>query len=86
MKKLILAVTITAFTIGAFAGENCCPKDKAAAAAKDKSAACCAEKSACTDKSAAANKATCPIAAKAAKDAAAKYKVQSPRGAEASKS
>ncbi len=40
MKKLILAVTMAAFTIGAFAGEGCCDKDKAAAE-KDKAAAGC---------------------------------------------
>ena len=40
MKKLILAVTVAAFTIGGFAGEGCCDKDKAAAE-KDKAAAGC---------------------------------------------
>lgn len=40
MKKLILAVTMAAFTIGAFAGEGCCDKDKAAAE-KDKATADC---------------------------------------------
>ena len=41
MKKLILAVTVAAFTVGAFAGEGCSDKEKAAAAEKDKSAASC---------------------------------------------
>lgn len=41
MKKLILAITVAAFTVGAFAGESCCDKEKAAAAEKDKAAASC---------------------------------------------
>jgi hypothetical protein len=36
MKKLILALTVAAFSIGAFAGDSCCDKEKAAAAAKEK--------------------------------------------------
>lgn len=39
MKKLILAITVSAFTLGAFAGEACCDKEKAAAA--EKAAASC---------------------------------------------
>lgn len=53
MKKLILAITVSAFTLGAFAGENCCPKDKAACPGKEKAGATCA-----ADK----DKATCPMA------------------------
>ncbi len=41
MKKLILAVTVAAFTAGAFAGEGCADKDKAACGDKDKAAAGC---------------------------------------------
>ncbi len=39
MKKTILAITVAAFSLGAFAGENCADKDKAASgcpASKDK--------------------------------------------------
>jgi hypothetical protein len=39
MKKLILAITVAAFTVGAFAGDACCDKEKAAAA--EKAAASC---------------------------------------------
>jgi hypothetical protein len=43
MKKLILTLTVAAFTVGAFAGgENCAAsKDKAACGDKDKTAAAC---------------------------------------------
>lgn len=42
MKKLILTLTVAAFTVGAFAGENCAAsKDKAACGDKDKTAASC---------------------------------------------
>lgn len=41
MKKLILAITVATFTVGAFAGGACCDKEKAATASKDKAAATC---------------------------------------------
>jgi hypothetical protein len=74
MKKLILALTVAAFSIGAFAGDACCDKEKAAAAAKDK-ASCPASKDA----------AQCPAGATAKKDAA-KKPVESPKGSQANKS
>lgn len=40
MKKFILAITVAAFTVSAFAGDACCEKAKAAAE-KDKAAASC---------------------------------------------
>jgi len=78
MKKLILAITVAAFTIGAYAGEGCCAKAKAAAEAKDNTA--------CAGKTADASKAACPVATEAAKQDASKKNVQSPRGAETNKS
>lgn len=70
MKKLVMTVTVAAFAIGAFAGENC-NKDKAACADKDKAAASCP-----------ASKAQCPTS----KQDAAKAQVQSPKGKQASQS
>jgi hypothetical protein len=69
MKKLVLAMTLAAFSIGAFAGDSCGDKDKAAAADKDKAG--CAEKSAaaCPASKAAAQ---CPAGATAKKDGAQK--------------
>ena len=59
MKKLILAVTVAAFTIGAFAGEGCCDKDKAAAE-KDKAAAGCPASGATAKKDGAPKRAEAP--------------------------
>lgn len=69
MKKIILAISLAAFTLGSFAGEACCSKAKAACAGKDKAA--CAEKAAagCPMK-----KGQCPDTAKAQGK-----KVQSPK-------
>lgn len=51
MKKIILTITVAAFAIGAFAGENCCPKAKAACASKEKAGATCsAAKGKCGEK------------------------------------
>ena len=75
MKKLILAITVSAFTLGAFAGENCCPKDKAACAGKDKAGATCA---------AGKDKGGCPLAKGKCSDATAKAagkKLASPKDA-----
>lgn len=76
MKKLILALTVVAFTAGAFAGDACCPKDKAAGGDK----AACPGKAAegCT-----ASKGKCPSGETAKKDAP--KKAESPKG-EANKS
>jgi hypothetical protein len=41
MKKLILALTVAAFTVGAYAGESCCPKDKEKACCPGKTAEGC---------------------------------------------
>ena len=77
MKKIILAITVAAFTFGAYAGgEKCCAKDKAAANAKA-GAECTAKAGAtCT-----AGQAKCCAAG-----ATAKKVVHSPRGAEAARS
>ena len=51
MKSIILAITLTAFAVGAFAGETCCPKTKAACASKEKAGATCsAAKGKCGEK------------------------------------
>jgi hypothetical protein len=41
MKKLILAVAVAAFTVGAHAGDACCPKDKEKACCPGKAAEGC---------------------------------------------
>lgn len=79
MKSIILAITLTAFTLGAFAGEACCPNEKAAKAAKNSNTTACsaAAKTACADKAATAG---CPMAQGKCAHVAAK-KVQSPKAA-----
>lgn len=75
MKSIILAITLTAFAAGAFAGEACCPKEKAA---KNQAACAGKDKSACAVKNAATcekGKGTCPAGATAGK------KAQSPKDA-----
>jgi hypothetical protein len=42
MKKFILAITVAAFTVGAFAGDACCATEKAKTASKGKAG--CGEK------------------------------------------
>jgi hypothetical protein len=74
MKKLILAIAVATFTVGAFAGDACCEKEKAAVAAKDK-ATCPASKGA-----------QCPAAGATAKKDADKKLAESPKGAQAKKS
>jgi hypothetical protein len=80
MKKLILAITVAAFTVGAYANDG---------ATKDKAA--CGEKAACGDKDKAAAccpaaKGQCPASGATAKKDAGKKVVQSPKGQQASKS
>lgn len=79
MKSIILAITLTAFTLGAFAGEACCPNEKAAAAAKKINATACSAtaKTACADKAATAS---CPMAKGKCAHVIAK-KAQSPKAA-----
>lgn len=79
MKSLILAITLTVFSLGAFAGEACCPKEKAAKAAKNTTACSATAKLACADK-AATTAATCPMAKGKCAHVAAK-KTQSPKAA-----
>ena len=81
MKKLILAMTVAALTVGAYAGEKECPKDKAACAGKDK--ACCAEKATAGCPT---NKGKCPAQGQAAKQDGNNKPTQSPKGAESNKS
>lgn len=82
MKKIILAITVAAFTFGAYAGgEKCCAKDKAAGTAKAGAECTAKAGAACT-----ADKAKCCAGAEAAKLQANKKVVHSPRGAEAAKS
>jgi hypothetical protein len=81
MKKLILAMTVVALTVGAYAGEKECPKDKAACAGKDK--ACCAEKATA---GCPANKGKCPAQGQAAKQDPNNKPAQSPKGAASNKS
>jgi uncharacterized protein YdeI (BOF family) len=73
MKKIILALTVATFSIGAFAGDSCCNKEKATTASKDKAPALCpaAKETASTT---------------AAKKDANKKLVESPRGSQAKKS
>lgn len=82
MKSIILAITLTAFTLGAFAGEACCAKEKAAAAAKNTTACSATAKAACADKAATAG---CPMAKGKCAHTTAK-KVQSPKDSAANKS
>lgn len=77
MKSIILAITLTAFTVGAFAGEACCAKEKAAAAAKNGNTCTATAKAACGDKAATAG---CPMAKGKCAHTAAK-KAQSPKAA-----
>jgi hypothetical protein len=77
MKSIILAITLTVFTLGAFAGEACCPKEKATAAAKNTTACSATAKLACAEKAATA---ACPMAKGKCAHLAAK-KVQSPKAA-----
>jgi hypothetical protein len=81
MKKLILAMTVAAFTAGAFAGDACCEKAKAA----DKDKAGCADKSA-AGCPAMKDAAKCPVAGEMAKKDAKPKRVESPKGSQASKS
>lgn len=73
MKKLILAMTVAALTVGAYAGDKACPKDKA----------CCAEKATA---GCPADKGKCPAQGQTAKQDAIKKPAQSPKGADANKS
>lgn len=84
MKKLVLAITVAAFTVGAYAGDKCCPDKKTVAGKTDEAAACATKTAAACTETTAAAKGTCPLAAKKAKQSITK--VESPRGAEASKS
>lgn len=79
MKKLIVALTVVAFTFGAFAGDACCEKAKA----DEKAKACCAEKSA---GSCAAGKEAGKCPAAGAKKPVAGKKAESPKGSQANKS
>lgn len=79
MKKLIVALTVAAFTFGAFAGDACCEKAKA----DGKAQACCAEKSA---GSCPASKEAGKCAAAGAKKSVAVKKAESPKGSQANKS
>lgn len=81
MKKLILAITVAAFTVGAYAGEGCCEQAKAA----DKDKACCAAKSAASCP-ASKDAAKCPATGATAKKGETAKKVESPKGSQASKS
>ena len=81
MKKLILAMTVAGLTVGAYAGEKACAKDKAACAGKEKTA--CAEKATAGCPS---NKGTCPAQGQTAKKDGNNKNLQSPKGADASKS
>ena len=73
MKKLILAITVAAFTVGVYAGDSA-NKDKAASADKEKAATCCAT-----------SKSQCPSGA-TAKQGNGKKIAQSPKGEQANKS
>lgn len=79
MKKLILAITVAAFTIGAYANDS---------ASKEKSA--CTGKAACADKAAtsccSATKSQCTASTATTKQDAAKKVVHSPKGEQNSKS
>ena len=81
MKKLILAMTVAALTVGAYAGEKAAATDKATCRGKDK--ACCAEKATA---SCPANKGKCPAQSQAAKQDGNNKSTQSPKGAESNKS
>jgi hypothetical protein len=75
VKKFILAITVAAFTVGAYAND-CASKDASACTAdKEKAAASCP-----------ANKGQCPAAGTTAKKDAGKKIVQSPKGEQANKS
>jgi hypothetical protein len=80
MKKIILAMTVAALTIGVYAGDAAPSKDKAACPGKDK--ACCAEKATA---GCPANKGKCPAQGQAAKQDGNKKPAQSPK-ADSSKS
>jgi hypothetical protein len=74
MKRIILAVAVTTFAFGAFAGgDGCCQKDKAACGDKDK-AACAAKTAGCP-----AMKGKCAAGGEVAKDSS--KKLQSPKEA-----
>lgn len=81
MKKLILAMTVAVLTVGAYAGDKACSKDKAACAGKDK--ACCAKKATA---GCPANKSKCPAQGQTAKQDGNNKPAQSPKGAESNKS
>ena len=88
MKKIILALTMVAFTVAIQAGEGkTCSNDKAACEGKDKAACaskadsgCCAKatmaQGTCHSGSGVAGKATCPMA-----QAAKKRSLMSPKAA-----
>ncbi|MGC3959700.1 MAG: hypothetical protein QM813_17770 [Verrucomicrobiota bacterium] len=71
MKKLILAVAVAAFSVGAFAGEGCCDKEKAAAPEKDKAAAGCP---------ASKDAAKCPVTGATAKKDGEAKPAEAPKG------
>ena len=69
MKKFVLAMTVAAFSFGAFAGEGCADKDKAACGDKDKAAAGCP-----------ASKDKCPAGGATAKKDGAGKPTEAPKG------
>jgi hypothetical protein len=78
MKRLIIAMAVTAFTVGAYAGEACAAKDQAACADKAKVAATCpASKK---------DMAQCPAGGVAAKKDGQKNVARSPKDAANNKS
>ncbi len=80
MKKYIALLTVAAFAVVGYAGDNkaCSDKDKAACSAKDKAACSQQAKSACP---ANAEAASCCPSGKLAKKEGSKKIVQSPKAA-----
>jgi len=74
MKKLIIAITVAAFTVGAYANDSA-NKEKAACPEKAKAASCCP-----------ASKNQCPTSGATAKKQSAKKPVHSPKAEQARKS
>jgi len=81
MKKYIALLTVAAFAVVGYAGDNkaCTDKDKAACSAKDKTACTAKAKSACP---ASAKASACCASGKMAKRDTTKKVVHSPRAAE----
>lgn len=82
MKKLILALTVAAFTVGAYAGGEGCAasKDKAACGDKEKSAASCPASKEAKDA------AQCPASGATAKKDGDKKPADAAKGNQAKKS